>query len=71
MPRRQATKAPATPAISAPHRSARVQKLRERVAKEQATRTRWLAMLKRIFRAFERHHRLVTRIERQLTQLEE
>jgi exonuclease VII small subunit len=50
--------------------SARLQKLRERLEKEQVALARWVTKLRRSFHAFERCQRSVARIERQITQLE-
>ncbi len=46
----------------------RHQQLRTKLEQEQAGLTRWMARLRRAFRAVERHQERVARLERQLNQ---
>jgi hypothetical protein len=51
-------------------RKLRIQKLHARLEQEEATFARWMKRLKRAFGAVVKQDRSITRIRRQLTQLE-
>lgn len=60
---------PATPPPSAA--SPRLPRLRARLNEEQQGSARWMTRLKRAFHSFEKHQLRVSRLERQIRQLEE
>jgi len=53
-----------------PERQARLQRLRQRLEKERATVTRWMARLRRAFHVVEKQLQRIARIERQLSKQE-
>jgi hypothetical protein len=54
------------------HRQAeRLRKLRERLIEERAALARWMKRLRRAFNAFMKRQRALTRIEKEITRLEE
>ena len=65
LPRRRLIR-PALAADRTPHRPRQGQKLRDRLAKEQAALRRWQSRLKRAFNAVEKCQKCIARIERQL-----
>jgi exonuclease VII large subunit len=66
-PRRRILRSVASPPAALDLRTQhRHQRLRTRLAQEQAGLTRWMARLKRAFHAVERHQERVGRLERQL-----
>lgn len=71
MPRRRLIRPALTPAPINPNRHRQVQKLRERLEHEHAALARWQTKLKRAFNTVEKCQKAISRIERQLTQVEE
>jgi len=60
------------PATSAPTAaSVRLSRWRGRLAEEQQALSRWMARLKRAFHSLEKHQQRVSRLERQIRQVEE
>ena len=59
------------PPPSRPDCQRKVQKLRTRLEQDRAALARWMSRLKRAFHAVEKHQLRITRLERQITQLEE
>ena len=69
-PRRRLVRpTPAPPAIDR-QRQRRLQRLRDRLAREGEGLTRWMSRVKRAFHAIERLQASIARAERQLTQKE-
>ena len=61
---------PVEPAAD-PQRQPKIQRLRSRLDHERTTLARWQTKLKRAFNRVERCQKFITRIERQLAQLED
>lgn len=70
-PRRRPVRSTPAPVAPRPPTDRRVQKLRTRLESERTTLARWQKGLRRAFTATEKSQRAITRIERQLAQLEE
>ena len=70
-PRRQIIRPPRVSSRPEPQRQRQLQKLRERLEREQATLARWMNRLKRAFHAVEKSQLCLRRLERNLTRLEE
>jgi hypothetical protein len=61
-PRRRIIR-PAAPATPSPERQRRLEKLRARLGRERAALARWMARLRRAFRACEKSQRAIARAE--------
>jgi hypothetical protein len=69
-PRRRIVR-PANPAAPDIQRQIRLQKLRASLERERAALARWMARLKRAFHAVEKAQQRSSRLERQITKMEE
>src|SRR5262249_5056285 len=69
-PRRRLIR-PVSPSTSTPDHQRRLQKLRTNLEQERSTLVRWMARLSRAFHAVEKAQKRITRLERQLTKMEE
>ena len=54
-----------------PRQTERLRRLRERLAKERAALSRWMSRLRRAFHQVEKRQAAITRVEREITQLQE
>lgn len=59
-----------TPPASAPDPTSKLAKLRAKLHKDRRDLARWMARLKRAFHFVQKHHGRITRLERQIAQLE-
>ena len=69
-PRRRLIRPAVVPAAD-PQRQPKIQRLRNRLEHERTTLARWQTKLKRAFNTVEKCQKSITRIERQLAQLED
>ena len=70
-PRRSIIRPTPAPAPARAARDLRLQKLRSGLATERLVLTRWMSRLRRAFHTVEKAQQRITRMERQIAQLEE
>lgn len=68
-PRRRLIRPPNTSTPDNQQHQRKVQKLRERLARERTALARWQSRLRRAFNAFEKFQKRIARIEKQLRSL--
>ena len=70
-PRRNLIRPSTTSPIADPQRQRRLHRLRSRLETERQTLTRWMSRLRRAFHCVEKLQNNITRVEKQITHLEE
>jgi len=70
-PRRRIVRPREIPPLPDVQRQRQLQRLRSRLERERFGLVRWLARLRRAFHSFEKYQTTISRLERQITRLED